>query len=141
MHDESIPFTEKLRRRIFDTEKMQRRLWKTDKPPGRIDPYSPTSPLREDVEENLESIEEGYRNSKEAGKKDEEDILSQSRSSTGGGGNDNIRAMRKQMPTENSVYVPAETIDGLEWLGSPRWKVKRRKVYKEKLKTLPEWGR
>ena len=129
MHSESNSFTEKLRRR----------LWETDKPPGRIDPYSPASPLREDVE-NLEAIEEGYRNSKEAGRKDEEDILSQSKSSTGGSGGSNFRAMRKQMPTDDNVYVPAETIDGLEWLGSPRWKVRRRKVYKEKLKTLPEWG-
>ena len=125
---ESIPFTEKLRRRI----------WNTDKPAGRIDPYSPTSPFREDVE-NLERIEEGYRNSEEAeaGKRrDEGDISERPRS----GGEGNIRAMRKQMPMDESAYVPAETIEGLEWLGSPRWKVRRRKVHKEKLKTMTEWG-
>lgn len=113
-------------------------MWNTDKPPGRIDPYSPSSPFREEVEGLDEAAQKGDRGLQEARR--DEDILSQSESVRDGYGDVTTGVMRKQMPVENSVYVPAETVEGLEWLGSPRWKVRRRKIYKEKLREMPKWG-
>ena len=117
---ESLPFTERLRRRI----------WKTDNPPGRIDPYSRTSPLRDDVE-----ADEGGQNTRGIkGGRNDEDMLSGPQS------NDRMGPLRRQLPMEDIGYVPAETVDGLEWLGSPVWKVRRRKKYKEKVKEASESG-
>ena len=67
----------------------------------------------------------------------EENILSRS----GSGSDKKIGRPRRAMPIEEGAsYVPAETIDGLEWLGSPVWKVRRKKMREEKMKDKPKWG-
>ena len=100
--------------------------------------------MREDVEgeEGAQGTSTSAERSKGIrGERPEEEEEENILSGSGSGSERKIGRARRAMPVEEGAsYVPAETIDGLEWLGSPVWKVRRRKMREEKMKDRPKWG-
>ncbi|KAF2837797.1 hypothetical protein M501DRAFT_1017573 [Patellaria atrata CBS 101060] len=98
------------------TEKLRRKIWGTDNPPGQVDPYSRDSPMKSAVPE--------YAGREVDGREMAEDEVEV----------DNVGEGQEAVENER-YYTPAESWDGLEWVGSDAW-VKELKSPHEKFESF-----
>ncbi|KAF2085014.1 hypothetical protein K490DRAFT_68215 [Saccharata proteae CBS 121410] len=103
-------FSSASRRQIGDpekakpyTEKLRNKIWGTEVAPGQEDPYTRGSPWREPKWKNNASEQEQEP-------EDESEPMD----------------VQPHSPTYHRPYVPAETSEGLQWVGGDKWLLKQK---------------
>lgn len=96
----TLPYASQRHQSFFDTDKLRKKIWGSDTPPGQEDPYGE------------ESVLDRRRREREQEKERSEELQ---------------RVPKKKLVDgkDQTEYVPATTIEGLETVGAPGWETKQ----------------
>ncbi|KAL1618308.1 hypothetical protein SLS54_007285 [Diplodia seriata] len=102
------------------SERIRTKIWGTDYAPGREDPYSFDSPLREAQQEATAAAAEKTKKTKKANVDAAGVAPTPATTSTPAPAEGPKRATRTALRVEDASYEPAKTWHGLKWIGGKK---------------------
>lgn len=96
----TLPYASRRHESWMDTEKLRKKIWGSETPPGQEDPYGE------------ESVLDRRRREREQEREKSEELQPVPKKNLGGG-------------KDQTEYVPATTVEGLETVGAPGWETKQ----------------